>query len=125
MSNDFYIEIHNFFGINGKKAISDKEKLKIIELFPLRLPIPNSVDHINPAKMIYDVPVRKYIGPLDDKSVKKEIQILKDDDEYYYIIVYSKVKSITGFVQVRSHYKCDQWDGLTKCIEDKIMVKVK
>lgn len=120
MSDEYYKYKPNFFGINGKRAISDKEKSKIIELFPFRLPVPNSVDSINPAKIIYDIPHRKFLGPLDDRSVKKELQIFKDDDEWYYILVYAKVRPITGTTDVRFHYKCDQWEGLIKCIEEKI-----
>jgi hypothetical protein len=126
---EFYKEIGTFdhYSLRNKnvKALSNREKSKIIEMFPFRLPLPNSVDHINPSKIIYDIPMRQYIKALDDKSTRKDIEIYVDDDEYYYVIVYSKGKGIIHHFDVRSYYRCDQWEGLVKLIEEKIIVRVK
>lgn len=110
------------------RVISEKEKSKIIEMFPFRLPNkqPSTTEigtsYVNMAKLIYDVPKRRFIGALDDKSIRKDIEIYVDNDEYYYIKIYSKVKGIVGYADVRSFYKCDQWYGLIKCIEEKIII---
>lgn len=53
------------------------------------------------------------------------ISIKKDNDEWYYLrSVTHKFVGFDGLKEtINTSYKCDQWDGLIKCIKEKILNK--
>lgn len=48
------------------------------------------------------------------KKYNVEIEIYSVKDEWFYICIYRKLNEVT------TYYKCDQFYGLIKCIEDNI-----
>lgn len=54
------------------------------------------------------------------KKRNNDHYILKNKDEWYYIMVRIRKYHMDDSVSIRDvYYKCDQFDGLLKCLEDK------
>ena len=62
-----------------------------------------------------------YIG---SNTYRTSIRILKDIDEWYYVIIVYSSGSLPRNSSGFNHYfKCDQWDGLIECIKMEIFMK--
>jgi hypothetical protein len=101
---DLWRPIGQYWKTNEMDSVEIK---KLCKIFPqLRKPHENEKGFTVKTKLIYD-----------SKDGRVDIDILKNDDEWFF------VKVIKGDVLYgkTNYYKCDQFEGLIKLIKEKII----
>jgi hypothetical protein len=120
--NEFYQEVDpvDFFNDNTDRFVDMKRAEELIELLP-----EGKICEI--ALFGYPKMDKKYVKFSIDKDINDmpyEIssEISELDDEWF--IVFIEHKNIEEEEVWQQCYKCDQWDGLIKCLEDKKIIKI-
>jgi len=91
-----------------------------------------NIDRLERDKLIeVFVPILKISGYWDgtltcgSSTNRVDIDILTDNDEWYYArIVYSSGSLPSGSSGFNHYFKCDQWGGLISCIENEVINKI-
>jgi len=66
-----------------------------------------------------------YVLTCGSSTNRVDIDILTDNDEWYYArIVYSSGSLPSGSSGFNHYFKCDQWGGLISCIENEVINKI-
>ena len=120
--NEFYQEVDpvGFFNENTDRFVDMKRAEELIELLP-----EGKICEV--ALFGYPEMDKKYVKFSIDKDINDmpyEIssEISELDDEWF--IVFIEHKNIEEEEVWQQCYKCDQWDGLIKCLEDKKIIKI-
>ena len=111
-SVDFYEKTTSWKveGQNSVRPISSTDRDRLVWIFPLRKPIETNGGRTSRTKLIF----KKGAGRID-------IDILTDDDEWFYVRIITKYDKYGSSVQ--EYFKCDQFDGLSECIKREVIEK--
>jgi hypothetical protein len=121
--NEFYQEVDplDFFNDNTDRFVDMKKAEELIELLP-----EGKICEI--ALFGYPKQDKKYVKFSIDKDINDmpyEIssEISELDDEWFIVLIIHRNMEVEEVWE--ECYKCDQWDGLIKCLEDKRIIKKK
>ena len=121
-SNEFYKKLGNNLQIRKRdlRVFGEKESeeiKKIANYYKLKI----LVEKKHHQGFSYDSIWIWDAGFAFEKAVDVFLYIYKTDDEWYYIAVRS---SDIGQLDTYSWFKCDQIEGVIKCLQDEILKKV-
>jgi len=117
-SSESYKKILSWHGKADLRHIDRLERDKLIEVF---------VPLLKKSKMKQGLPPKRPYGTLTcgSSTNRVDIDILTDNDEWYYArIVYSSGSLPSGSSGFNHYFKCDQLDGLISCIENEVINKI-
>lgn len=106
----------------SNKIVEDSVKFTEKELVDIKKTLNDNYDSLEIYYADDEVEDRQYLSvksskPIDGqnfRSYRSDIEIMKFDDEWYYLEIYNYAKK--SFL----YYKCDQFYGLINCIKNNI-----
>jgi GH35 family endo-1,4-beta-xylanase len=108
---------------------TNREKFTTNEVSKLKELIPeldcyddtNPISNFNYISCESNVFSKKFDYTNNVGNIYKYIEIYKITDDYYYLQFHTHSYNETLVCTYGSYYKCDQFDGLLRCIEDNIL----